>query len=71
MPEESRGLFGGLAAPGVVGYLRDLGVTAVELMPVHAFAHDRHLVERSLRNYWGYNTIGYFAPHPEYLGPGG
>jgi pullulanase/glycogen debranching enzyme len=55
----------------VVEYLRDLGVTAVELLPVHAFLHDRHLIERGLRNYWGYNTIGFFAPHPEYLGRGG
>ena len=53
------------------GYLRDLGITAVELLPIHAFIHDRHLVERGLRNYWGYNTIGFFAPHPEYLGAEG
>jgi glycogen operon protein len=46
-------------------------VTAVELLPVHAFVHDRHLIERGLRNYWGYNSIGFFAPHPEYLGKGG
>src|SRR5690606_37475520 len=66
-----RGTFSGLSAAPVVDYLRDLGVTAIELLPIHAFVHDRHLVERGLRNYWGYNTIGFFAPHPEYLGWGG
>ncbi len=67
VPDEARGTFGGLSSAPVVAYLRDLGITAVELLPVHAFVHDRHLIERGLRNYWGYNTIGFFAPHPEYL----
>jgi glycogen operon protein len=71
VPASVRGTFAGLAAAPVVDYLRDLGITAVELLPVHAFVHDRHLVERGLRNYWGYNTIGFFAPHAEYLGRGG
>ena len=71
VPMEMRGTFAGLSAPPVVEYLRSLGVTAVELLPVHAFLHDRHLIERGLRNYWGYNSIGFFAPHPEYLGKGG
>ncbi len=71
VPEPLRGTFAGLASAPVVAYLRDLGVTAVELLPVHAFVHDRHLIERGLRNYWGYNTIGFFAPHLEYLGKGG
>ena len=71
VPEEARGTFGGLSAAAVIDYVRDLGITAVELLPVHAFVHDRHLVERDLRNYWGYNTIGFFAPHPDYLGRGG
>jgi isoamylase len=71
VPEERRGTFGGLSYRATVDYLRKLGVTAVELLPVHAFLHDRHLIERGLRNYWGYNTIGFFAPHPEYLGRGG
>jgi glycogen operon protein len=71
VPEEARGTFAGLSGAPVVQYLRDLGVTAVELLPVHAFVHDRHLTERRLRNYWGYNTIGFFAPHPDYLGRGG
>jgi isoamylase len=69
--QSERGTFAGLTAPEVVGYLKDLGVNAVELLPVHAFVHDRHLVERGLRNYWGYNSIGFFAPHPEYLAKGG
>ncbi|GAA0586400.1 glycogen debranching protein GlgX [Caenispirillum bisanense] len=67
VPEEVRGTFDGLATPVVADYLRDLGVTAVELLPVHAFIQDRHLIDRGLRNYWGYNSIGFFAPHPEYL----
>src|SRR4051812_5400708 len=66
-----RGTFAGLAAASIVAYLRDLGITAVELLPIHAFIHDHHLVEHGLRNYWGYNTIGFFAPHPEYLGAEG
>jgi isoamylase len=63
-----RGTFLALASPPVIAYLKRLGVTAVELLPVHAFVDDRLLVERRLRNYWGYNTIGFFAPHPTYLG---
>jgi len=69
--EVARGTFGGLASYEVIGYLRELGITAVELQPVHAFLHDRHLVDNKLRNYWGYNSIGFFAPHPEYLGSSG
>ena len=71
VPESLRGTFGGLATAPVVEYLQDLGVTAIELLPVHAFVHDRLLIERGLSNYWGYNTIQFFAPHPEYLGKGG
>ncbi|SOD97130.1 glycogen debranching protein GlgX [Caenispirillum bisanense] len=67
VPEEMRGTFDGLATVTTAEYLRDLGVTAVELLPVHAFIQDRHLIDRGLRNYWGYNSIGFFAPHPEYL----
>lgn len=67
VPPELRGTFAGLSAPAVVEYLQRLGITAVELMPVHAFVDDRHLVERRLRNYWGYNTIAFFAPDPRYL----
>jgi isoamylase len=63
-----RGTFAGLSSPPVIDYLLDLGVTAVELLPVHAAVDDRHLVERGLTNYWGYNTLAYFAPDPRYLG---
>jgi glycogen operon protein len=62
-----RGTFAGLASPDVITYLKDLGVTTVELLPVHAFIDDRRLVEAKLRNYWGYNSIGFFAPEPRYL----
>ena len=71
VPEEARGTFAGLSTAAVVQYLRELGVSAIELLPVHAFLHDRPLIERGLRNYWGYNSIGFFAPQPEYLGTGG
>ena len=71
VPHGYRGTFDGLARPEVVDYLSTLGVTAIELLPVHAFVQDRHLIERGLSNYWGYNTIGFFAPHPAYLGPNG
>ncbi len=70
VPESQRGTFAALSSAPVMDYLRELGVTAVELMPVQAFVHDRHLVERGLRNYWGYNSIGFFALHPEYLEKG-
>jgi glycogen operon protein len=71
--EDLRGTYAGIAHPAFIDHLRNLGVTTVELLPVHEFVHDAHLVERGLRNYWGYNTIGYFAPHREYShrqGPG-
>jgi glycogen operon protein len=71
VPEHLRGTYGGIASPPALDHLRRLGVTAVELMPIHAFVDDRHLVERGLRNYWGYNTIGFFAPEPRYCGAGG
>ncbi len=66
LPEALRGTYAGMAHPAIIDYLKRLGVTAVELMPVHQFIHDAQLVERGLRNYWGYNSIGYFAPHNEY-----
>ncbi|SEQ13431.1 glycogen operon protein [Solimonas aquatica] len=65
-----RGTFGALGHPASIEYLQRLGVTAVELLPVHAFVHDRFLVEKELVNYWGYNTLAYFAPHPAYLSDG-
>jgi glycogen operon protein len=70
IPEELRGTYAGLADPAAIEYLKSLGVTAVELMPVHQFVHDSFLFERGLRNYWGYNSIGYFAPHNEYSATG-
>jgi len=66
VPEAQRGTYAGLAHPAIIEYLGDLGITAVELMPVHQFVHDAHLIERGLRNYWGYNSIGFLAPHNEY-----
>ncbi|MBB1159268.1 MULTISPECIES: glycogen debranching protein GlgX [Amycolatopsis] len=66
VPERLRGTYAGLAHPAVVEHLQKLGVTTVELMPVHQFVTDHGLDEKGLRNYWGYNTIGYFAPHDAY-----
>jgi isoamylase len=71
VPPGARGSFRGLAAPGVIDHLQRLGVTAIELLPIHAFVDDRLLVERGLRNYWGYNTIAFFAPEPRYVPEGG
>src|SRR5687767_1538219 len=62
LPERLRGTYAGLAHPASIDYLVKLGITAVELLPVHQFVHDDHLVERGLRNYWGYNSISYLAP---------
>jgi glycogen operon protein len=66
VPEHLRGTYGGIASAPVIKYLKKLGVTAVELMPVHHFLQDRHLLERGLNNYWGYNTLAYFAPEIRY-----
>ncbi|MBO0688866.1 MAG: glycogen debranching protein GlgX [Candidatus Dormibacteraeota bacterium] len=66
LPPELRGTYLGLCHPEVIEHFQRLGVTAIELMPVHQFVHDQHLVDSGLRNYWGYNSIGYFAPHNEY-----
>ena len=70
VPPAQRGTYAGLAHPAAIEHLQRLGVTAVELMPVHHFVHDHHLVQRGLTNYWGYNSIGYFAPHGEYSAAG-
>ncbi|WP_078849509.1 glycogen debranching protein GlgX [Streptomyces sp. NRRL F-5126] len=70
VPAELRGTYAGLAHPAAVEHLRGLGVTAVELLPVHQFAHEDHLLRRGLTNYWGYNSIGYFAPHAAYAAHG-
>ena len=70
VPENLRGTYAGLASDAAVDYLKNLGVTAVELLPVHAHIDDRTLVDRGLTNYWGYSTIGFFAPHGEYSSSG-
>jgi isoamylase len=70
VPTPLRGTYAGLSCAPVVEYLQRLGVTTLELMPVHAFVDDRHLLERSLRNYWGYNTLGFFAPDQRYSASG-
>ncbi len=70
IPEDIRGTYAGLGHPAMIEHLKGLGVTAVELMPVHQFVQDHHLVERNLSNYWGYNTIGFFAPHNAYSSGG-
>ena len=70
VPAEHRGTYAGLASPPSIKYLKSLGITAVELMPVHQFIDDRHLAERGLRNYWGYNTLNYFSPESRYSSSG-
>ena len=70
VPERQRGTFAALASPAVIDYLVELGVTAVELLPIHAAITEHHLAERRLTNYWGYNTIGFFAPDPRFLPAG-
>ena len=70
IPEEIRGKYAAIAHPVTIQYLKDLGVTAVELMPVHHYVIDRHLADRGLTNYWGYNTIGFFAPDVRYSSSG-
>ena len=67
---DERGTFAALADPDVIDHLRRLGITAIELMPIHAFVQDRYLLERRLKNYWGYNTIGFFTIEPHYLSDG-
>jgi len=71
IPEELRGTYLGLAHPAAIAHLKRLGITAVELLPVHQFIQDSLLLERGLRNYWGYNSIAYLAPHDEYATPDG
>jgi isoamylase len=70
VPEELRGTYAGLGSASSIEYLKDLGVTAVELLPVHAFVNDKILVDKGLTNYWGYNSIGYFAPEAKYSSAG-
>jgi isoamylase len=66
VPEKLRGTYAGLGHPAITSYLTDLGITAVELLPVHQFIQDSPLLEKGLRNYWGYNSIGFLAPHADY-----
>jgi isoamylase len=66
VPKDLRGTYAGLATEPIISHLKELGVTAVELLPVHQFIHPDRLIEQGLRNYWGYDSIGYFAPHNEY-----
>ena len=66
IPEALRGTYAGLAHPAIIDHLKSLNVTAIELMPVHQFMHDHRLIDLGLRNYWGYNTFGFFAPHNQY-----
>ncbi len=66
MPEKLRGTYAGFGDKAVIDYIKTLGVTSVELLPVHSFVDDSQLLEKGLRNYWGYNTIGFFAPDPRY-----
>ncbi len=68
VPEGLRGTFSGLCQPALIEHIKALGVTAVELMPVHAFVDDRFLLQRGLRNYWGYSSLGFFAPESRYMG---
>ena len=71
VPEPLRGTFAGLAQPGVIAYLKALGITSVELMPVHAFISESNVLDKGLVNYWGYNSLNFFCLHPAYLGDGG
>ena len=70
IPDEIRGTYAALGHPAMIEHLKTLGITAIELMPVHQFVQDTTLVEKGLSNYWGYNTIGFLAPHNDYAGTG-
>ena len=70
LPDRIRGTYAGIGHPAIIEHLLSLGVTAIELMPVHQFVLDHHLYEKGLSNYWGYNTIGFFAPHNTYSSSG-
>ncbi len=70
IPPDERGTYKALASPAIIDYFKHLGITTIELMPVHHFVHDHFLTQEGLSNYWGYNTIGFFAPHAEYSASG-
>ncbi|WP_312209924.1 glycogen debranching protein GlgX [Pseudescherichia sp.] len=71
LPQELRGNFEGMGHKATVDYIKNLGITSVELLPVHWFPDDQHLLDRGLKNFWGYNTLGFFAPASRYFGPKG
>ncbi|MDH1265207.1 glycogen debranching protein GlgX, partial [Pseudomonas sp. GD03944] len=70
VPDAQRGTCAALTNPQLLRYIRSLGVSSLELLPIHAFVNDQHLLEKGMNNYWGYNSIGFFAPHPAYLASG-
>ena len=70
VPDEKKGTYSGMSSPKVIRYLKDLGISAVELLPVHHHIDNKFLVDQGLKNYWGYNTIGYFAPDPRFSSSG-
>lgn len=70
VPEHLRGTFAGLMNADLLQHVRSLGVSSIELLPIHAFVNDQHLLEKGMNNYWGYNTLAFFAPHPAYLASG-
>lgn len=71
VPQAMRGTYEALGHPSVIEHLVKLGITAIEILPIHSFVDDRFLVDKGLKNYWGYSTLGFFAPEPRYLGPAG
>ncbi|WP_438618552.1 glycogen debranching protein GlgX [Oryzifoliimicrobium ureilyticus] len=71
VPEKVRGTYEGLAHKEIVDYIKSLGITSIELLPIHWFPDDAHLLDKGLKNYWGYNTLGFFAPSSRYFGPKG
>jgi isoamylase len=70
VPDEVKGTFSGLMVDDVIQHIKGLGVTSIELLPIHAFVNDQHLLEKGMTNYWGYNTLAFFAPDPRYLAHG-
>ncbi|WP_442107931.1 glycogen debranching protein GlgX [Pseudomonas sp. NUPR-001] len=70
VPEANRGTFAGLMCDELLNHIKQLGVSSIELLPIHAFVNDQHLLQKGLNNYWGYNSIAFFAPHPRYLANG-
>src|SRR5690606_13891445 len=71
IPKQVRGTYAALGHPKTIEHLTKIGVTTIELLPIHAFVDDRFLAEKGLKNYWGYSTLAYFAPEPRYLGEAG